>query len=251
MARFPKAVWRPIASATDPQITPIGVVLHVDAGNARSLFDWFNGPSKGIESHFHVAKDGYTEQYRDTEQEADANYHGNSFELGGKTVGFISVETQGYFDGVWTDAQLARIKEILVWARDTHGIPLEECQAWNDPGVGYHVMWGAPGAWTPVAGKTCPGPRRIDQFYNDIVPWMEGAEVKQAQPDWLPDEVIERLKKHKYLTYTPTAETEDIWRMFAFMDRMDGSLRRAIKAAAATGGVTAAAVIAEIVARLT
>lgn len=32
MARAPFAAWRPIPSATDPKIVPIGVILHVDAG---------------------------------------------------------------------------------------------------------------------------------------------------------------------------------------------------------------------------
>ena len=30
MARAPFAYWRPIPSATDPKIVPIGVILHVD-----------------------------------------------------------------------------------------------------------------------------------------------------------------------------------------------------------------------------
>src|SRR5690606_6468596 len=124
MARAPFAYWRPIPSKTDPVIEPIGVILHVDGGNARSLYHWFNGPSGGIESHFHVDRDGHVEQYRDTGQEADANYLGNSFFRNGKRVGFISVETQGYAHGEWTDAQLESIKRILTWVADTH--PLVE-----------------------------------------------------------------------------------------------------------------------------
>ena len=82
MARAPFAYWRPIPSKTDPKIVPIGVILHVDAGNAASLSEYFGGadgtgPSKGIESHFYIRRDGHVEQYRDTEQEADANYKGN------------------------------------------------------------------------------------------------------------------------------------------------------------------------------
>lgn len=174
MVRAPFATWRPVPGPNDPPIRPIGVILHVDAGNAYSLYNWWLSPeSGGIESHFHIAKDGYVEQYRDTEQEADANYKGNSFIRNGERVGFISVETQGFASGEWTAAQLARIRQILTWAHDTHGIPLIVVPSPYDPGIGYHVMWGAPGDWTPAVGKTCPGPKRIDQFYHDIVPWME------------------------------------------------------------------------------
>src|SRR5690606_33858130 len=191
MALAPFAAWRPIPSATDPKIVPIGVILHVDGGNARSLYHWFNGPSGGIESHFHVDRDGHVEQYRDTGQEADANYKGNSFvldvdlpEMGirkGTRVGFISVETQGYASGEWTGAQLDAIKQVLTFAHDEHRVPLVVTPAWNRPGVGYHVMWGAPGAWTNVS-KTCPGPDRIDQFYDVIVPWMEDHMVSRHKP---------------------------------------------------------------------
>lgn len=259
MARAPFAYWRPIPSKTDPKIVPIGVILHVDGGNARSLYHWFNGPSGGIESHFHVDRDGHVEQYRDTEQEADANYKGNSFildvdlpEMGirkGTRVGFISVETQGYASGEWTGAQLDAIKRVLTFAHDEHRIPLKVTPAWNRPGVGYHVMWGAPGAWTNVS-KTCPGPDRIKQFNEIIVPWMEEPMSKISKPNWLPDSVLQRLVKVGYLTKIPERETEDMWRVYAFMDRMDTRLRTAIKTAGTAGGVGAAAVIAEIVNRL-
>lgn len=170
---YPDAQLRLIPSATDPAIRPIGVILHVDAGNNYSLYNWFNGPSKGIESHLHVRKDGTVEQYRSFLQEADANYKGNSFIRNGQRVGFISVETQGFFSGKWNDAQLARIQHILTWTANQYGFPLRRCPDPYEPGVGYHVMWGAPGDWTPAKGKTCPGPDRIQQYENVIVPWME------------------------------------------------------------------------------
>lgn len=186
MALYPKAEYRPIPSATDTGIVPIGVILHVAASEARSLYDWFNGPSKGIESHFYLRYDGTWEQYRDTGIDADANYMANAFVRDGVRYGFISVETQGLGNGEWSDDQLAEIKEFLAWARDTHGIPLRKCQRWDEAGVGYHTLF--PNNWTNVAGKTCPGPKRIVQFDSIIVPWMEGDdmgftadEVKQLQ----------------------------------------------------------------------
>jgi hypothetical protein len=49
---------------------------------------------------------------------------------------------------------------------------LREVKVWNGAGVGYHTLFGAPGAWTPVA-KSCPGPKRKVQFHDWLVPWMK------------------------------------------------------------------------------
>ena len=91
------------------------------------------------------------------------------------------METEGLDNGTWTDVQIAELKEFLVWAHKTHGIPLRVCPAWNRAGVGYHTMWGAPGPWTPVA-KSCPGPNRIKQFRDVITPWMKNPILEDDLP---------------------------------------------------------------------
>lgn len=151
--------------ANDPRIEARIGILHVDAGNAYDLEDYFRYRSGGIESHLHIPKDGTLDQYRDTDWEADANYKANPFA--------ISVETQGYGAGKWTGEQIDMIKRVMLWCRDTHGIPLRKVTSWNDPrgGWGYHTLFGAPSEWTPVA-KSCPGPDRIEQFHSILVPWM-------------------------------------------------------------------------------
>jgi hypothetical protein len=175
MALYPGAVKKLInPGSSDPPITVIGVILHVDAGNSGSLYNYFKDRSGGIESHFHIPKVGPPEQYRNTGYEADANYKANSFLKDGKRYGFISVETQGLERGEWNDHQISEIKKLLLWAHKTHGVPLRRCPAWNAGGVGYHTMWGAPSQWTPVS-KSCPGPDRIKQFNNVIVPWLNTA----------------------------------------------------------------------------
>jgi len=172
---MPGALAKLIAPGTnDPSITPCGVVLHVRDGLGDSLHDFFDGPSGGIESHFYVRFDGTIEQYRSVWFEADAQLLGNSFMLGGKRVGFVSVETEGRGAGTWTAQQLTSIKAIILWVRSQAEFPLEPCPAWNKPGVGYHTMWGSPSPWTPVA-KSCPGPDRIKQFHAVIEPWMAEA----------------------------------------------------------------------------
>lgn len=174
MAIYRKATRKLIrATPSDPAIIPIGVILHVDAGSADSLYDYFATRSGGIESHFHIKKTGEVEQYRSTEREADANYKANSF-IGddGRRYGYISVETQGLGAGEWNSEQLDAIKALLLWAHKKHDIPLRVCRNPKDPGVGYHTLFGAPGAWTPVA-KSCPGPDRIKQFEDVLTPWMK------------------------------------------------------------------------------
>lgn len=165
MAVCPFAVKKLIPpGSNDPAITPTVAVLHVDGGGALSLFTYFRDRSGGVESHFHITWWGRIEQYRDTGYEADANYLANPFA--------VSIETQGFGGGKWNYAQRRAIKRLLLWLHEVHGIPLRPCPAWDAPGVGYHTMWGAPGKWTPVA-KSCPGPQRILQFHEWLMPWMK------------------------------------------------------------------------------
>ncbi len=176
MALYPPATKKLIPpGVNDPAIIVCGAILHVASGTSSSLYPYFNGPSGGIESHFYIRDDGTTEQYRDTRYEADANLRANSFKgSDGKLYGYVSIETWGLDNGTWNPAMLAEIKRLLTWLSTTHKFPLHKCTTPTDPGVGYHVMFGAPGPWTPVA-KTCPGPNRIKQFNDIIVPWMKTA----------------------------------------------------------------------------
>lgn len=165
MALCPFATQKLIApGSNDPKIRARAAVLHVDAGGSASLFDYFFRRSGGIESHFHIKWTGEIEQYRDTAYQADANHLANDFA--------VSIETQGFGSGKWNKRQLRSIKRLLLWLNEAHGIPLEKIAVWDGSGVGYHVQFGAPGPWTPVA-KSCPGPERIKQFDLELVPWME------------------------------------------------------------------------------
>lgn len=176
MALYPNARHRLIPPGpNDPKIKPRVLILHVDAGNAASLYHWFNGPSGGVESHFHIPKVGQVEQYRDTAYEADANTDANPFA--------ISVETQGYAFGVWNDHQLAEIKALILWANRVHGIPLKVVDRWDGSGIGYHTQF--PGRWDK-RGASCPGPDRKRQFREVIAPWLaevaKGAQATKPKP---------------------------------------------------------------------
>lgn len=205
MARKPGAEWKPLpVGSNDPPIIPIGLILHVDAMNSRDLFNYFNGPSKGIESHGHVRLDGHSYQYRDTEREADANYKANSFIKNGKRYGYVSLETQGYADGFWTKAQIEEIKSWILFMHSEHGMPLKRCEHSQDPGVGYHTLFGSPSAWTPVA-KSCPGPNRIKQFNEIIRPWMNAL----SESDMFTDEDRKLLRQtHRRVTKMKQAEAK-------------------------------------------
>lgn len=196
MARFPGATYREVGGLDrDKPITPVGVILHVAVSEAPSLFNYFNGPSGGIESHFYIRRDGTTEQYRDTGREADANLKANSFYQGGKWYGFLSVETQGMGPGEWTPQQLDEIKRLILWAHSVHGVPLRVCPDPYSGGVGYHTMFGAPGPWTPVS-KDCPGPDRIRQFKDVLVPWLTNPGNPQTKEWWempIPPEELAKI----------------------------------------------------------
>ena len=191
MAIYQKAEWKPLpVGSNDPSIIPIGLILHVDAGNASDLFSFFKYRSGGIESHGHVRLDGHSYQYRDTEREADANFKANSFIKNGKRYGYVSLETQGYGDGEWTKAQLEEIKGWILFMHKQHKMPLTVCKSSQSPGVGYHTLFGSPSPWTPVA-KSCPGPKRIKQFNEIIVPWMRALE----EDDMFTDEDRKMLRQ--------------------------------------------------------
>lgn len=157
--------------ASDPRITPRVGIFHVDAGNAESLYNWFNGPSGGIESHGHIRLSGVLEQYRDTDYEADANYRANPFAL--------SWESQGWGNGEWTEDQIDTIQRLIRWQHRNHRIPLQVPKRWDGEGFGYHTMFPE---WSNVSGKTCPGPLRKEQFHDIIVPWMKDGAPKDDAP---------------------------------------------------------------------
>lgn len=220
------------AGANDPTIIPVGIILHVDAGNALSLHDYFNGPSGGIESHAHVQKLGRVEWYRDTTKEADANHLGNSW-IGadGRRYGYISIETQGLGPGEWTPAQIETIKRIILWAHEVHGVPLRACRDPKDPGIGFHTMWGAPGAWTPVS-KSCPGPDRIEQFYDVLVPWLAETAATEAGPT--PEEVA-AAKEAKQTEQAIKTGKKKLWKGVRKLDAAgqgEGPRARAARVAA-------------------
>lgn len=179
MALYPAAKQMLLPeSGSQPKITPRIAILHSAAGRG-SLYKFFLN-SSNLESHFWVSEAGVVEQYIDTGVRADANLHANSFA--------ISIETESSPSATerWSPAQAAAIVNLLDWICKTHNIPRVLVPTWDGAGIGYHIQFGAPGKWTPV-NKSCPGPERIKQTKNEIIPAVAKGAVPVAKP-WVAPE---------------------------------------------------------------
>lgn len=179
MARYPDAEWRPIPeNYYQAPITPTQLIFHsaVDAPGPSTLYNWFARADVGVETHCFITLEGEVEQYVDTNVRADGNLKAN--------VRAISVETED--DGnpdqrEWTDEQVKAIKALTLWVHKTHDVPLRMCPEWDQPGIGYHTMWGAPSPWTPSV-KTCPGVIRKRQWWAAIEPWIRAVAAATPPP---------------------------------------------------------------------
>lgn len=198
--RYPGARWMPFPeNATQPGIRPTQVIHHVTAssGPISGTWKYFDLETTVVESHFGVDYDAEAWQGIDDEIRADANYRANKRPNG---TGAISVETRGTEMELWTPAQIDWLVDHGIWCHQNHDIPLRICRTPDDPGYGYHTLFGAPSDWTPVS-KTCPGPNRIVQWKEIVFPRIEAE-------DWSMD----RETFAAYLKATPINNlvTEDV-----------------------------------------
>lgn len=166
MARCPFATWRPLReNAVQDGIIPRAVILHTAVSDAQSLFGFFQN-SSDLESHFYVNESGHIEQYIDTGVRADANLNANDFA--------VSIETWDGRETIpWNELQVKAIVRLVDWLCSVHPISREKIASPTGKGIGWHTMFGAPGPWTNVRGKTCPGAPRIAQTKNIIIPSVQ------------------------------------------------------------------------------
>lgn len=170
MARDPGSVWAPLpeAGAPDGYIKTQFIVHSTgDNGLARSVRDnWFARPDVVVESTFIVgwgpSRDDPTLQIMDSTDNADAN--GSANQRG------ISIEVVGDGIGPFTAWQVSELVRLGLWARKTHSILPRIIPSESAGGFGWHVMFGAPGPWTSVPGKVCPGAVRIGQLKSTVFP---------------------------------------------------------------------------------
>ena len=154
MARMPGAEWRPIPiNFTDGgQDSVRGVVVHIMAGTLAGTDSWFRNPKAKASSHFGAGRGGKLYQWVDTADRAWAQADGNRR--------WLSVENEGEGGDELTDDQLDRNAQVLAWAHEKHGVPLQLAKSPSDRGLGYHAMGGA--AWGNH--PSCPGSRIIAQL---------------------------------------------------------------------------------------
>lgn len=166
MARDPGSLWSPLPeSGRQGTHTKTQFIVHStgDRGSAAAIYNYFARADVVVESTFVVGLTPAdpTRQLLDSGEVADANLNANG--------PAISVETVGQAGDPFTDWQISELVRIGRWARATHGILPRVCPTATTGGFGWHVMFGTPGPWTPVA-KDCPGKTRIAQLNSTVFP---------------------------------------------------------------------------------
>lgn len=166
MSRDPGSLWSPLPEAAQQgSHAKDKFIVHStgDRGSAEAIYRYFARPDVVVESTFVVGLSPAdpTRQLLDSSAVADANW-------GANTTG-ISVEVVGTKDDPFTGWQIAELVRLGRWARAEHPIAARVCATATDSGLGWHVMFGAPGPWTPVA-KDCPGRTRIGQLKTVVFP---------------------------------------------------------------------------------
>ena len=184
--RYPDAVWRPppgMYVGPVRQKTDL-VIWHVDAGNANSLYGWWNQAGSGQNgSHFFVKTDGTVEQYAPIDR--------ITWTSGNGSIRSVGIETQGYAAGEWTPAQRAALIKLTRWLCKTLGVPMVMAPnskltsrgiAWHRQGVpatqaqkAAKVSQTGGELWSSSVGKVCPGPDREKQ-----IPHMVGEIANQS-----------------------------------------------------------------------
>ena len=87
----------------------------------------------------------------------------------------VSIETSDNAPGrpedivAWSPKQLAALIRWGNWLADEWRVPRRQCPAWDASGFGWHAMC-SPSHWTNVAGKVCPGRRRIQPASHRRLP---------------------------------------------------------------------------------
>lgn len=241
---IPGVVRKPIPQGSnDPFIIPVGDVFHVAVSEGSSLQDYFWHRSGGIESTGYIRRDGTIEQYRPLNVECDAQGDGNSWVSGGRRYGFNSWETQGMGEGKWTPEQLAAIKKIIAWKHAQYGTPLRLPATWDSPGFGYHRLHSR---WNKN-GHSCPGPDRVVQFNQIIVPWMRQGADPTAEEDDMPaysewsakdkkalqDDIVDAILGADRIS-VPDSETDSYRKATGKTVRTAGALARLLNRAASS-----------------
>lgn len=152
MARFSKAVWRPVRNfRPDGQDRVLGMVVHIMDGSLEGTQSWFDNPESSSSSHFGTGRDGQLRQWVDTKDRAWAQGTGNH--------DYVSVENEGLGGQNLTAAQIEDNAQVYAWLHRVYSVPYKLADAPGEQGIGWHGMGGA--AWG--GHYDCPGSKIVAQ----------------------------------------------------------------------------------------
>jgi hypothetical protein len=146
----PSFTYRPVRNTDGDAIRPIGMVLHVQAGNG-SPYGWFNTAASQVSSTLWAGKNGQREQYVPSDVRAWAQAAGNST--------YDSIETEGQPTEALTAAQIESVAQAYADGVRTYGWALRVTDAVGQSGLICHSDGGV--AWGNHPG--CPGGIRAGQ----------------------------------------------------------------------------------------
>ncbi|HEV2347601.1 MAG TPA: N-acetylmuramoyl-L-alanine amidase [Actinocrinis sp.] len=129
----------------------VGLVLHIQQGNQQGSIAWCKNPASQVSAHFFVPKVGRPQQLVDTADEAWAQAGGNAH--------WLSIENEGYSGQDLTAGQIQACATLLARAHHQYGVPLQNADAINSAGLGWHGMGGDQWGGHP----DCPGAPVIAQ----------------------------------------------------------------------------------------
>lgn len=163
----PTFSYRPVANTAGDPIEPIGLCLHVQAGDG-SPWGWFNNPTSQVSSNLWAGRNGEREQYVPSDVRAWAQAAGNGM--------YDSIETEGYPSEVLTAAQVETVAQAYADGVRTFGWALAVVDTPGESGLILHSDGGI--GWGNHPG--CPGPLRADQRPQIIA---RAVEILTITPD--------------------------------------------------------------------
>lgn len=244
MARFPGAVWRPLAVNFERGgLRPRMIVLHVMQGSLVGTDAWFRNPRSEVSAHFGLGKAGTVYQWVDTDDIAWHAAAANPFSIG--------VECEGDSGEQLTRQQLRAAADITAWAARQYGIPLALCDDPSGSGLAWHGLGGA--AWGNH--PDCPGAPIVAQRPAILTAAEGGQHVSANGPehwdgaDW---EALRRQMQRGVLAHVGNAYVTGLSAEEAADVEAAHEGLTALVSAAATGAAPASAdaIAAAVVAKL-
>lgn len=189
-------------------IVPTQVLVHtaVDGPGPTNLGSYFENHTN-LESHTWLRWAAH-EQFIWFDRSADANYKVNRWwnPTNKRYEGAISIETEDDGSPVmnpWNSYQINELIRFIAWCCKEFNIPPRLARSVHDPGLGWHAMF--PGQWTNVPGKTCPGPTRIKQFTDIVLPGVVKA-LAPPKPKPTGDDLVIRIQTFKGAASLPAGQ---------------------------------------------